>query len=201
LSGTYNAAFHFFPLDFPYERYEKQILVPIGEYIPFRQWDRFAQFIGNQFGIYSSFDPGVESKVFKTPVPSGISICLEETFAHLIRQSRLKGAELFVNLTNDAWFPDSKLPYQHFDHGRVRAVENGVPILRACNSGISGAIDCFGRIVKTLPVEKKGVSILSVSLPIRSYTTLYTIWGDGAILGISLSAMLSYFLFRKKKLP
>lgn len=200
-SGKYNAAFHFYPESLAYERYEKQILVPVGEYVPMRYWEGLSQFIGDQFGIYSSFDPGLEGKIFNAHVPVGISICLEETFTSLIRDLRVRGAELLVNLTNDAWFPNSKLARQHFDHGRVRAAENGAPILRACNSGITGGIDCFGRAVQTLPPTEKRASALFFSIPVRSYPTLYTWWGDGAILGISLSAIGSYFLFRKKKLP
>ncbi len=200
-SGKYNAAFHFVPENRPYERYEKQVLVPVGEYIPVRHSRRLAQFIGDQFGIYSSFDAGTEGKVFKAQIPIGISICLEETFGQLVRELRVKGAQLLVNVTNDAWFPNSKLPRQHFDHGRVRAAENGVPLLRACNSGISGGVDAFGQPMQP-PLEcKEKASSLYFSFPLRSYSTLYTWWGDRAILGISFSFMLSYFFFRKKKLP
>lgn len=199
--GKYNAAFHFSPENRTYERYEKQVLVPVGEYIPLKSWKKLSRFIGDQFGIYSSFDPGTEGKIFSAQVPIGISICVEETFSELIRKLRVKGAELFVNITNDGWFPNSKLARQHFDHGRVRAAENGIPILRACNAGISGGIDCFGMPVETLPEIEEKTRSLSFSFPVRSYATLYTWWGDNAILGVSLSFMVSYFLFRKKKLP
>ncbi len=201
LSGKYNAAFHFYPQNIPYERYEKRVLLPIAEYIPFRQWRRFSLFVAEQFGIFGSFNPGKEVKVFHSHFPIGISICYEETFSNLMRKLRVKGAELFVNLTNDVWFPRSKLPRQHFDHGRVRAAENGVPILRACNTGITGGIDCFGRPLAQLPLSEEKASTLYFSLPVRSYPTLYTLWGDAAILGISSFALISYFLFRKKKLP
>jgi apolipoprotein N-acyltransferase len=196
----YNAAFHFAPGNRPYERYEKQVLVPVGEYVPLRNWRRFAQFVGEQFGIHSSFDPGIEGKIFNASVPIGISICLEETFSGLIRDLRLKGAEILVNITNDVWFPNSKLPRQHFDHGRVRAAENGVPLLRACNTGFTGVIDCFGSSLAQLPVSEKNPNVLYFSIPVRSFSTLYTWWGDQAILGISALSVISYFLFRKKKL-
>jgi apolipoprotein N-acyltransferase len=199
--GKYNAAFHFFPNDVPYERYEKRVLAPIAEYMPFRQWGRFARFAAEQFGIYSSFNPGTKAKIFKAPVPVGISICLEETFSNLTRELRVKGAELFVNLTNDSWFPRSKLPRQHLDHGRVRAAENGVFILRSCNTGVTGAIDCFGQPLAQLPVSEEKASSLYLTLPIRSYSTLYTWWGDSAILGISAAGLLLHFAVRKKKLP
>jgi apolipoprotein N-acyltransferase len=201
LAGKYNAAFHFRPNDLPYERYEKRVLAPIAEYIPMRQWRRLSHFVGQQFGIYSSFDAGTKAKVFQSTFPIGVSICLEETFSNLTRELRVEGAELFVNLTNDAWFPRSRLPRQHFDHGRVRAAENGVYILRACNTGVTGVIDCFGKPVDQLPVSEEKASALYLTLPIRSYSTLYTWWGDQAILGISAVGLLFHFLFQKKKLP
>ncbi len=200
-TGKYNAAFHFHPKNLPYERYEKRILVPVGEYVPLRNWPRFARFVAKQFGIYSSFDAGRDVKIFNAHFPIGVSICLEETFSNLTRELRLKGAEIFVNLTNDVWFPRSKLPQQHFDHGRIRAAENGVCILRACNTGVTGGVDCFGRPLEQLPVSEEKASILYFTLPVRSYSTLYTWWGDEAILGISLISLLSYGLLRKKKLP
>lgn len=201
LSGRYNAAFHFLPENLPYGRYEKRILAPVAEYVPLREWQFFSRFVADQFGIYSSFNPGTEVKIFQAPLPIGVSICLEETFSNLIRELRVKGAELFVNLTNDVWFPGSKLPMQHFDHGRVRAAENGVYILRACNTGITGVIDCFGRSVQQLPASEQKVSSLYITVPIRSFATLYTWWGDSAILGISAVGMVLQFLLQKKKLP
>lgn len=201
LMGKYNAAFHFVPEKNSYSRYEKQILVPVGEYVPARGFHKFSQFVAEHFGIHSSFDAGTTSKIFDSHVPIGISICLEETFSHLIRDFRRKGAELFVNVTNDVWFPRSKLPEQHFHHGRVRSVENGVPILRSCNTGITGAVDCFGRTIKLLPKSEEKPGSLYLSLPIRSYKTLYTLWGDAGILSVSFISLALYLVFQKKKLP
>lgn len=201
IDGKYNAAFHFRPMNLMPKRYEKQILAPIAEYIPLGGWQGFARFIGQQYGIYGSFDPGKEGKIFQTQVPVGISICLEETFTAIMRQLRLKGAAMFVSVSNDAYFPRTKLGWQHYDHGRVRAVENGVPLLRSCNSGITCGIDCFGRPVKILNSEKNP-SALFFSLPVRSFKTLYTFWGDAAILTQSFLLIGIYlFVSRKKKLP
>lgn len=197
-SGKYNAAFYFRPQNSPYERYEKRVLVPVGEYIPLQGWESLSRFIGERFGIFSSFDPGKEAKVFQGRVPIGISICLEETFTELIRDLRMKGAQLVVNVTNDAWFPGSKLASQHLEHGRIRAVENGVPILRSCNAGISCGIDSFGRVIEK--TESEDLAVLRFTLPLYCYKTLYSFWGDGGILSISLSSLLAYFFFEKKKL-
>ena len=98
---TYSAAFHFTPSNqFPM-RYEKRILVPMGEYIPFA-WCRD---LAAQYGISGSFTPGKTAKVFAGPVPMGASICYEEMYGDLMRQNRVKGAELLLNLTNDGWYP------------------------------------------------------------------------------------------------
>lgn len=192
----YNAAFHFSPKGKAPKRYIKRILLPITEYIPFKKWKQFSHFLSSQFGFYSSFEHGKEAEVFPATVPIGVSICIEETFSHLIREMRLKGAELFVNISNDIWFPSSKLPQQHFDHGRLRAVENGVCVLRACVSGITGGVDCFGKPLAQLPISETTPSALYLSLPVRSYPTLFTFWGDWAILGFSAILILSVALNR-----
>jgi apolipoprotein N-acyltransferase len=200
--GKYNAAFHFQPEMSPAKRYEKQILAPIGEYIPLSGWHKFSKFVQDQYGIYSSFDPGKEGKIFQAGVPMGISICLEETFTHLMRDLRKRGAEAFVSVSNDAYFPNTKLGRQHYEHGRIRAIENGAPLLRSCNSGITCGIDCFGRPLKILQGTQKKPSSLAFSFPVRSYKTLYTFWGDSLILGQSFLLIAGYlFSLRKKKLP
>jgi apolipoprotein N-acyltransferase len=72
--------------------------------------------------------------------------------------------ELIVNVTNDAWFGDTPGPYQHFRQAQVRAVENGIPLLRAANTGISAVVDPRGRIVDALAIDAKG--ILDVRVPV-----------------------------------
>jgi len=198
----YNAAFHFYPEGKSPERYEKRVLVPVSEYIPFQGWKGLSNYIVSEFGIDDSFNPGKEAKIFNASVPVGVSICVEETYSGLVRDLRLKGAEMFVNVSNDVWFPGSRLPQHHFQHARVRSVENGVPALRCCNTGVTGGIDCFGRPTDLLLASEKQAGILYLDFPKQSIQTLYTLWGDGAILGIGLASFV-FFLFpkRKKKLP
>ncbi len=200
-NAKYNAAFHFQPQQTAPQRYEKRVLVPVSEYVPLQNWNWISSFLLDNFGIGESFDPGTEAKIFHAAIPIGVSICIEETFSNLIRDLRLKGAELFVNISNDVWFPASRLPQQHFDHGRVRAVENGVCSVRSCNTGVTGAVDCFGRLIKQLEPSETDGGALYLSLPVRSYKTLYTLWGDGAILGMSLGFAIFGLLRWKKKLP
>jgi apolipoprotein N-acyltransferase len=190
----YNAAFHFLPNEQAISRYEKRVLVPVGEYVPLKSFSFLSRFIADQFGISSSFQPGTEAKVFAGRANIGISICYEETYSETIRDLSKKGADLFVNLSNDGWFPRSKLSQQHFDHGIVRAVENGIPSVRSCSTGITGGVDCFGRVIATLPTAEAGALFLEV--PLQTSLTPYSIFGNSGILFLSLCAMLSLF-FRK----
>src|SRR5262249_32659659 len=146
----YTAAHHFSPWQDKVGRYEKRVLVPLAEYMPFKWCESLAK----AYGIVSFYTPGKEAKVFEGFLPFAASICYEETFPDLIREGRLKGAEAFVNITNDNWYPNSKLPRQHFDHGKLRAIENGVPLFRACNSGVTTAVDSLGRICGRLEAAK-----------------------------------------------
>ena len=166
------------------DRYEKRVLVPMGEYIPFD----FLKTIAAKYGITGSFTNGKEAKVLACgKTPFGISICYEETFGHLMRESRLLGAEILVNLTSDGWYPQSRLPQQHFDHARLRTVESGIPLLRSCNTGITCAIDSLGRVVDTLGGEdlfalQSLSDSLYVEVPTYHYHTLYSQLGDVMII-------------------
>lgn len=189
--ASYSSAFHFTPgSDQLPKRYEKQILVPMGEYIPF-VWCRQ---LAAQYGITGSFTCGTEAKVFNGPVPFGTSICYEEMYGHLMRKNRIQGAELLVNLTNDGWYPQSRLPKQHFDHSRLRTVENGIPLVRACNTGITGAIDSLGRIIgvigkENLQVQKVADSIC-LNVPLYHYQTFYAQYGDFPIVTFCVLCLL-----------
>ncbi len=192
----YSAALHFQPLEpqeenpkyvhVPVNRYEKRVLVPMGEYIPFS----FLVELAKEYGVFGSFTPGRGAKVFPHhKLPFGISICYEETFGDLMRESRLLGAELLVNITSDVWYPNSRLPKQHFDHARLRSVESGIPLIRACNTGITCGVDSLGQMVAVLgdtPYEQEWSSdSLKLEVPRYTYRTLYSRVGDSFILGIA----------------
>ena len=170
------------------ERYEKRVLLPMGEYIPFE----FCRELASKYGILGSFTPGQEAKVMPhSKAPFGVSICYEETFGDLMRENKQKGAEVLVNLTSDVWYPSSLLPRQHLDHARLRTVENGIPLVRACNTGITCAIDSMGRVVDVLggetPAKVEWIAdSIRIEVPTYTYSTLYSKVGDKLILGISL---------------
>ncbi len=178
----YNSAFFFSnDLLLPPERYDKQVLVPMGEYIPCN----FAKKWAAKYGIYDSFTPGKSAKPFHYQGHKiGASVCYEETVGSLMRQNSVKGATLLVNLTDDYWFPYSMLAVQHFEHARPRTVENGVPLIRSCNFGISGVVDSLGREVLIKEGEETPSAFL-VSFSSYHYSTLYGKWGDLPILLLS----------------
>lgn len=188
---SYSSAFHFVPgsNQLP-KRYEKRILVPMGEYIPF-EWTKQ---LARQYGITGSFTCGTCAKVFDGPVPFGTSICYEEMYGDLMRENRVNGAELLVNLTNDGWYPRSNLPKQHFDHSRLRTVENGIPLVRACNTGITGAMDSLGRVIKVLGDNsiqmQEMADSLHVEVPLYHYWTFYSQYGDMPVLVFSFFSLL-----------
>jgi apolipoprotein N-acyltransferase len=190
----YNSAF-FFPPTGPIQRYDKQVLVPMGEYIPCT----FAKKWAAKYGIFDSFTPGTEAKTFQNgKMQIGASICYEETVGSLMRQNHEKGANLLVNLTDDYWFPYSTLAIQHFEHARPRTVENGVPLIRSCNFGISGVVDSLGRTVEIREGSDEP-SAFSVSFSTYHYQTIYGKFGDLPILFLSLGIILTsgYFIRRK----
>jgi apolipoprotein N-acyltransferase len=193
----YNAAFHFQPAS-SFERYEKRVLVPVSEYLPLETIDLLSVFYAKQYGIFDSCKAGTSPTVFSTQVPIGPCICYEETYPGVIRQLRRNGAKLFVNISNDAWYPGSLLAKQHFHHGRIRAVENGVYLLRSCNTGITAIVDYFGKTVAALPFSETKPGVLFARFSPRSLPTLYTFWGDAMIL--CLSAICLFWLPRNSTL-
>lgn len=195
----FSAALHFKPNttieNFTPQRYAKRVLLPIAEYIP----SSYCRQLANSYGIQGSFTSGEEATVFQgAAAPFGASICYEETFGDLMRECRMNGAELLVNLTSDVWYPNSNLPKQHMDHARLRTVENGMPLLRACNTGITTAFDSLGREIATLgdtsPESQWMADALYVEVPRHHYQTLYSRVGDLLIVLLSFFSLL-FFLF------
>jgi len=131
--------------------YDKQHLVAFGEYIP--------PMLGWLTPIEDSFTPGTNSYVFKLTYPGvGLStmICFEDTVPAIARGFVRNGAQLLVNMSNDAWFDPSACSRQHLLHSILRAVENRVPVLRSCNTGVSCCIDRFGRVYDSVADARGG---------------------------------------------
>lgn len=193
---THNSAFYFRPNDELSSRYDKQVLMPLAEYLPF-EWLRP---LVKTYGVTHFFTPGQDVKIFEGKLPYSVSICYEETFPEIARAGRKQGAKLLVNVSNDAWYPFSRLPSQHYEHARLRAVENGIPLIRSCNMGITAAIDSFGREIAKLQEYKTDgtpyAGILYTTIKAEEHPTPYLFWGNQAILAISFF-FLSIFLLSK----
>ncbi len=196
---AYNAAFHAKPFGTGFDRYDKRVLMPLAEYLPSPLLTPLAK----SYGITGFFTPGKQAKVFDGKLPMSVSICYEETFPQKVREGRLKGAKLFVNVTNDGWYPFSRLPSQHYEHAKFRAVENGVPLLRACNTGISAAIDSLGRSVGEL-AQREGKQnlqsgVVFAEITPYEYSTPFMVWGNKGIVVLSL-VFLGFFAALKREL-
>jgi apolipoprotein N-acyltransferase len=156
--------------------YDKLNLVPFGEFLPLQEWMEklgFEQLTRVQGG----FIPGTVRTTMAIPgAPRALPlICYEAIFpADLATRDDRPG--WIVNLTNDGWFGISTGPYQHLAQARLRAVEQGLPVVRAANTGISAVIDPLGRIVARLGLGSEGV--LDSTLPAAIAPTIYARFGD-----------------------
>jgi apolipoprotein N-acyltransferase len=154
--------------------YDKIHLVPFGEYVPLRNWIKFA---GRLTADISDFTPGTEYRVGQLPGGKfGVFICYEAIFPGEVRQFTANGAELLINISNDGWFGRSSAPAQHLMMARVRAVESRRWLLRDTNNGFTAAIDPYGRIVASLPTDVRAE--LDAPFAFRSDLTPYARFGD-----------------------
>ena len=143
---------------------DKVHLVPFGEYLPFEDlMSRFS--IGQFVAGPMNFAAGSERHAMRLPgaVLAVPFVCYEIIFPDLVAVDAAS-ADLIVNVTNDAWFGDTPGPYQHFRQAQVRSVENGVPLLRAANTGISGVVDTRGRVIDALAMNERGIIDVEIRL-------------------------------------
>jgi apolipoprotein N-acyltransferase len=156
--------------------YDKIHLVPFGEYLPFQN---FLEKLGlmQLTKLPGGFMSGQRRRVMSVPRAPGMLpfLCYEIIFPGEATTSGAR-AGWMLNLTNDGWFGISTGPYQHLQQARVRTIEQGLPLVRAANTGISAVIDPVGRIVKSLPLGAEGV--MDASLPRRIEPPLYARTGD-----------------------
>ncbi len=165
--------------------YDKVHLVPFGEYLPFQ---RILESIGlmQLTKVAGGFVAGDRRRPLTVPgAPSVLPlICYEIAFPdEAVPRGERPG--WLLNLTNDGWFGNSTGPYQHFQQARVRAIEHGLPLVRAANTGISAVVDALGRIVKELPLGAEGV--IDAPLPQPVDPPPYVQFGDW-VLGVMLAA-------------
>jgi apolipoprotein N-acyltransferase len=155
--------------------YDKIELVPFGEYVPARAI--LGYFVNRVVEGFGDLIPGKEQTLFNLKgAKLGILICYESIFPDLTRREVNEGANVLVNITNDAWYGESSAPYQVLAMAALRSVETKVPMVRVANTGFSALIEPSGRITQRTPLFKRGTTIVDVSW--RPVRTLYTMVGD-----------------------
>lgn len=187
-------------------RYDKVHLVPFGEFIPLPAiFSRFSF-----AGLIGNFTPAEDYTIFcfskeKQRIRLAALICFEDVFPHLARRFTRRGADLLVNMTNDAWFKDSSEPEQHLQASVFRAVENRVNLVRSANTGVSCFINPWGKVLSRVR-DASGQDVLvegqkTESLKIVSMYSFYRAFGDVFAWGCSLVTLgaLTIALRRKRK--
>ena len=157
-------------------QYDKFHLVPFGEKLPFEEWL-------NKLGLRQlvtlpgSFEsgPGPVTMAVAGAPPMSPLICYEVIFPGMVTAKDSRPGWI-VNVTNDGWFGETAGPYQHLQQVRVRAIEEGLPVVRSANTGISAIIDPYGRILQQLALNRSGV--IDGLLPLALEPTFFSKWGN-----------------------
>jgi apolipoprotein N-acyltransferase len=165
--------------------YDKVHLVPFGEYLP-PVLERLIRSVGlSEFvSIPGGFAAGtrhIPLSIRGLPAVAPL-LCYEAIFPGEVMPQQGPRPGLMLNLTNDGWFGQTSGPYQHLAQARMRAIEEGLPLVRVANTGISAVIDGYGRITASLPLGTQGV--LDANLPRAAPVTLYAQFGDAALVGL-----------------
>ncbi len=183
----YNASLLLLPEAGITATYRKRHLVPFGEYVPLTRWVPVLEQLAP---LGFSCVPGAHDQPLVTlphaagsaSVSVGILICFEDVFPYLSRTDVKRGARLLVNQTNDGWFDGTAASRQHLANAVLRSVENGVPMIRAANTGISAFIEASGRFHEApgpAAAGARGLSVRGVRLPPDDFSLgLYTRYGD-----------------------
>lgn len=155
--------------------YDKFHLVPFGEYVPLRAW--IPSLVRKVTYGSVDFSPGKGPQTLTVPhsPPFSPLVCYEGIFpGDVVGAPR---PQWIINVTNDAWYGDTSGPHQHFGSVRVRAIEEGLPLARVANTGISGLFDGVGRVLQSLPLDGEGIIDAQLPLPL-SHPTLFSYLRD-----------------------
>jgi apolipoprotein N-acyltransferase len=182
----------------PMERYDKWRLVPGGEFLPL-EWLLEPLGFRKVVATPGSFTAGPGPRTLALPggLSAALLVCYEMIFPDRLIDP-VNRPQLIVNVTNDGWFGRSTGPYQHVAQVRLRAIEQGLPVIRAANTGVSAVLDPFGRYLQQLPLMEQGV--IDSPLPAAVPPTPYARLGDWALLMLLAAAFGSSFLAGKTTL-
>jgi apolipoprotein N-acyltransferase len=189
----YNAAFQLAPDGMTAAVYRKIHLVPFGEFVPLADWLTFFPPLVQTLAGFAPFTPG--DSMIMLPVGehrASTAICYEVVYPSLVREAVAGGSELLTTITNDAWYGHSSAPYQHFAMASMRAIEHGRYMARAANTGISGVVDPYGRVVAQSAIfEQVG---LVEQVRFLTGRTVYTVVGD-VVAYVSMAIVVLAFVF------
>ncbi len=199
-----NSALHFNSTGRMTHKYDKIHRVPFGEYIPFRRF--LPSFVIKQIDMNRDLEAGTnfDPVPFREDIRAGVAICYEGIFSYLTRSFALRGANVLVVISNDAWYPTSSEPEQHLANAVMRAVETGLTMVRCGNNGGSLIVLPTGEITQILEVpgpEKRlelrrgrGVHPIAVYVPERPAQTFFVRYGEWFLLLLGIGCT-GWFLF------
>jgi apolipoprotein N-acyltransferase len=154
------------------QSYDKEHLVPFGEYMPLKEWVPFEKLVQ----AAGDFKPGEGNKpLYLDGVALGMLICYEAIFPELAQKQVEQGASALLNISNDAWFGDTSAPKQHLNLSIMRAVEQGRWLVRGTNTGISAFVDPVGRIV-AIGTQFQAESLSAKIAPLKGKTIFHQIY-------------------------
>jgi len=171
--------------------YDKTHLVPFGEYTPLKNW---IPFIGKMVQLEGDFSTGDPGRILETAsLKLGTQICYEIIFPKLSRLMVKNGADLIVNVTNDAWFGKTGAPSQHFAISVFRAIENRRSLARSANTGFSGFVLPSGQVHSVTDLYEDAIRVGQV--PVLRDLSFYTEHGD-LFIAACLAALIACFVSR-----
>jgi apolipoprotein N-acyltransferase len=160
------------------DSYRKIHLVPFGEWFPYKRLFPFVVKILEEAGA-GDFVPGTQYEVYHdTDFRFSILICFEDVFGNLARKFVLRGSQLLINVTNDAWTGSEKAETQHYSISVFRTIENRRSLVRAANGGVTVCVNPYGRPRAQLPLFVSDVLVCDVDIVDSSTITFYTKFGD-----------------------
>lgn len=176
------------------DTYDKHHLVPFGEYVPFGDLLGRLGIRGLAARDGGGFAPGPGQVLLDVPGLGQVLplICYELIFPRHLRT--VPRADVLVQITNDAWFGNVSGPYQHLSQAQLRAIEQGLPVLRVANTGVSAAIDPLGRLTAQTQLGEAGY--LDADVPQAASPTPYSLWGDAPMRTILLVLVVWLLTFR-----
>ncbi len=175
--------------------YRKMHLVPFGEYVPLKRIFFFAAPLVEAVSDFSAGDDAVLLPVNGHPIST--AICYEIVYPGLVRRFVQGGSELLTTITNDAWFGRTSAPYQHFEQASMRAIEEGRYLVRAANTGISGIVDPYGRVLAVTGIFQPAVTVGDIRF-LRTLT-VYARIGDVFAYASALLTLLLLALPRRRR--